>query len=373
MTTSTIKKCSRPIFTVILVLLLAASAVGQTSGSRFRGTVSFANAASPAAVIKFKVPAISVASNATIFPTTTVILEIGQDGDNTPMGGTPVFPSLPMLMFDLKQAGASVVPAFSPTTLPTGVSVLGGTREITMSKPFPAEGPGLFTLNIVHPAPPMGTNNIPASDWELDITGLPANATPAVRVNASLSGRNSGFSDLTPVGVCSSGGSGTTCPPCPKCPPDWVLDPNWRWKYKVVLKFPPIPPPPPDCPICGIWGRQLPEGFDQTLVSVTPLTQDGKFLGAGRASDINLNIGGAERVGDLVDLGTGEYVQLIQYRSGSPPTVSATAAGRSSESVLAGVNGVSPLYRTASYVLALVALGLAAALFGRGRNTARRS
>ena len=98
---------------------------------------------------------------------------------------------------------------------------------------------------------------------------------------------------------------------------------------------------------------------------MTPTGKDGKPLGPGRVREVTLNIRGGVPVGEVLDAGDGQYVQLIEFQKGQPPIVSATAGGMTSEEMVAGpgTEGVAPIYRTLTFVFGLIAL-LALAAFG---------
>jgi len=114
------------------------------------------------------------------------------------------------------------------------------------------------------------------------------------------------------------------------------------------------------------------------MVSMTPYVRGAELLGPGKADQIQVNVRGGEAVGGVVDVGRGEYVQLIEHRAGESPTVSATAAGvTSQELVVNGGRGASNTARMVAYLLgllllvALVVIGYLARRGGGGRTVSR--
>lgn len=69
------------------------------------------------------------------------------------------------------------------------------------------------------------------------------------------------------------------------------------------------------------------------MVLLGPYNNDGP-LGPGKSDQIRLDIKGAEPLGGLVDAGNGEYFQMIEFRKGASPRVSAIAADVVSEEII---------------------------------------
>jgi len=337
--------------TLFLSFFFIGIALAQQNGSRFLGTITFAKSGS--ATLKFDVPSLLV-DDPNNLPVTTLLLEFGIDGS-----GAPIDPNLPnSVSFTLKQ-GAQTALSFPLSALPSNVAVLGNTKRISMSRPNSVAGPGFYTLNIVHAQGSGATEN-----WELDISGLETEA-PSVRTNAALFGPNNGFTGLVPTGLC---GGQQTCPSvCPRfqsCQSIFAF-PWWKYVDRLVAVRWPIPPPP--CLSCPApWEGPSPEGFERVMVSVAPYVRGGEPLGPGKAKDVALNIRGGQPVGELVDLRDGQYLQLIEFRKGEPPRVSATAAGVTSGEIVAGPqpSRAERTYRILTFVFgALLLLALAAVIY----------
>jgi hypothetical protein len=183
---------------VLFIVSFVDTALAQQSGSRFQATVTFANTST--ATLQFKVPPVLVDPGN--LSSTSLILEFGVDGS-----ALPADPGLSnSLTFTLKQGGQNVLPPFPINGLPSGQVVLDSTTQISMSQPNQRAAPGLYQLDIIH----LQSFQAPQT-WELDITGLPANVTPAIRTIAALIGTHNGFTALAPTGACQQ-----SCPSvCP--------------------------------------------------------------------------------------------------------------------------------------------------------------
>jgi hypothetical protein len=297
-----------------------------------------------------------VASPKSANTTTKIILEIGPDG-NTAV--PPPDPSLPnTVKFRISKSGGGTKD-FTPAggtdnaTFPSKIVVLNKGLE------NPGDPRGLYALGIAH----LGNGVTATESWKVQIIGLPS----AFRVVASID--QGTFKTLTPNGATAAGcPNGQSCqPPClGACKPgescqgpcahiDWS-----RFRYYEVIQWP-IPPPP--CLSCPIqWQKPVLDGFDRALIVVTPTNQNGELLGTGRAREVAMNFNGGERVGDLVDGGTGEYLQLVDFRKGSPPSVSVTAAGVTTKTQVVGA-GRAGGYGTLEYLIGTV-LALISAIIG---------
>lgn len=306
-------------YVLLAAVLLLVSQMSQAfaqSGSRFQSSVTFANSAT--ATLKFSVPSLLVDPNAP--PSTSLLLEFGKDGSTTPLD-----PQLAnTVTFTLKMGGQNALPPFAINALPSGQVVLNNTKQISMSKPNPAGAPGLYKLDIVHLE---GSANTEA--WELAIAGLPTGGSPTTRANAALSGAHGGFTDLAPAGVC---GASQPCPPtrpCPigeSCQPD-VYRPWFEWDRYVFIPRWPFPDPNPCLTCPPDWRSSIPDGYDRALLAMTPRVAEGKVLGAGHGEEIAVEARNAELIGGVVDVGNGQYLQVIQFRQGDVPEVTAMAAG----------------------------------------------
>ena len=219
-------------------------------------------------------------------------------------------------------------------------------------------------------------------NWTLAISGLPPSGSlPTLRVIASVDQGN--FSNLAPVGPCG------VAPPCPSgqqcqvkdtcsiagqsckgdcstkaCPFGQSCQPikfpfiPW-WKYVHVLW--PIPFPNPPCLSCPEpWNNPSREGYDRALVSLSPYIKD-EPLGAGNANQIRLDIKGGEPLGELVDAGNGEYFQMIEFRKGASPKVSAIAVGVLSKEITVAEQTAPGEPEGRNYLLELLLIVIAGA------------
>jgi hypothetical protein len=350
------------LLSTLVVALWVTSAAAQT-GTLARRTLTFSN--SGTATVRFTVPSLLVGDPSNP-PSTTLVLEFGKDGSasvvDPALGNAVNF----CLANAANCAGAAQKLSFAINSLPSGSTTFTG-KQVSMSQPDAVNTPGLFVLSIVH------TQSTQAPEtWELALTGLPTNVTPAVRGMASLFGSQSGFTLLQPTGACGTGGTCPAgqscqgpCPLCPACPPIRAI-PCDRW---IVIDFcPKCPLPCRSCP--PDWERPIGEDFERVMVAFTPFDKEQKPLGPGKADQIRVNITGGEAVGGVLESGDGQYLQLIQFRKGQPARVSVNAAGVTSPEVLAvpRAAGVSPIYRLLTYVFGVLLL---VALMGIGMMARR--
>lgn len=116
----------------------------------------------------------------------------------------------------------------------------------------------------------------------------------------------------------------------------------------------------------------MPDGFDRAMVSVTPYFRPGEPLGPGKAGEVKLSIRDGEAVGPIFDAGGGQYLQLIQYRKGESPRVSATAAGITTPELdtTLGRQGVPSVYRTLTYLFGVLLLIAVVVIAASGRRRA---
>jgi hypothetical protein len=357
------------LYSLVMLLGLAGAATAQ-SGTLAHRTATFAN--KDTARIRWEVPSILV-GDPNNPPSTIVTVDFGKDGS-----GAAVDPGLPnAVTFCLLTKGTNCVPAapqpppaqqlsFPITGLPSGNTTISG-KSVSVSSPQP----GLFVLTILH-----SESTASAEPWELAISGLPVNASPQVRGTVALSGSHNGVSFLDPTGPCATGSCqapNVCAPPCSPCSPCINCHfPWWKYvRYVVDIKWPFPLPDPPECPVCGIWGGLVPEGFERVLVSVTPFVRPGEPLGSGKVGDVKFNISGGEAIGPVFDAAGGRYMQMIQFPKGEPPRVSVSAAGVTSEQMVAVpmAGGGPGIYRTLTYVfgvLLLLAIIAIAVLSRRG-------
>jgi len=312
----------------LLVLFTVSGAYAQ-SGSLFWRNLTFAG--SGTATLNFKVSGPILVDDPNNLPTTTLLLEFGKDG-----AASAIDPLLPNTVGITLKKGPTILP-FTISALPSGNTSFTN-KLVTMTRPNAANAPGLYLLTIIH------QQSLPAGDedWELGISGLPTNVNPVVRANAAVTlGRFSGLQPVAECGAAQQCPTGQSCKgPCPNvCPTGQScqdilisLDPFPWWKFVKILW--PIPFPNPPCLSCPKpWDNPLRDGYDRALLSVAPLSREGKTLGPGQASQIRLDIKGGEPFGELVDAGNGEYFQMIEFRKGTSPKISAIAAGVRSKEI----------------------------------------
>jgi|GEM_PF-3842046 len=179
-------------------------------------------------------------------------------------------------------------------------------------------------------------------DWTLTFTNIaPTNARVVVTMNSG------GYlSKLATAGVCGGGSacpSGQTCqgpcPLCPFCPLSYCQRHPWNCVVALpwIPKWEPWPLPWPCLSCPPPWKEAFDPAYDRTLVTFVPLNREGRELGPGQIKQIKLNVAGGQLVGGLVDLGEGEYGQMLAARKGEPPPrLTADIAGRTSTEFVAG-------------------------------------
>jgi len=319
-------------------------AIAQPSGTVLRQTMTGLSAASPTMEI-------NVSGPKSANTTTKLFLEFGPDGNavTTP----PPNPSLPTSVnFRITTTINTAAVNFNPTG---GVDTSAFPNKIVVLAPGdPANAPGLYILSVTHLA---AVDASTTETWKLEISGLPT----SLRVMGSVD--QGEFKSLTPVGICQGQQCPSVCPRFETCQPIFVF-PWWKYVAEVINLPWPIPPNP--CLTCPApWDVPVRYGFERVLVSVTPYIRPGEPLGPGKAREISLNIRGGEPVGGLLDVGRGQYVQLIEYPRGEPPRVSAAAAGVTAAEMRVGPapSAAERTYKILTYVLgallliALVAIG----------------
>lgn len=114
------------------------------------------------------------------------------------------------------------------------------------------------------------------------------------------------------------------------------------------------------------------------MVSLNPIVQ-GELLGPGKAGQIRLDIKGGEPVGELVDAGSGTYFQMIEFRKGTSPKISAIAAGVNSNEITVAEKTIQTMPEPRNYLLDLLLLAAASLVgwfigrnFGANRGLSRR-
>ena len=295
-----------------------------------------------------------VAAGKSAGTTTKIYLEFVTEGNAT---SPPPDPNLNSIKFTVSKGGATsdfVPPGGADnTTFPDKVVVL------TRGAENPADPRGLYVLAVAHL-----TATSAAESWSITIKNLSSGLRGVISIDQGT------LTSLTPTGTC---GSCSPCPTCqPPCPPFESCQPlNWidwdRYSRYAILPRWPKPSPCLTCP--EPWRRLPPEGIERAWVVLTPVVRDSAPLGPGRAKDIKLNVKGAELVGPVFDAGRGEYFQLIEFRKGSAPRVSASVGNVTSEEIVAGQGGVSPIFRTLTYLLGVLLI-LALFMIGRARGRA---
>lgn len=352
------------LFAVIVcgfVLFCAHPAIAS-SGTQTSRTLTFADTSSAVATVAVK-------GDQFAGTRTTVWFQFTGDGSTTPLASSV----LAAVVFKLGKDGGS------DQSLCIGLDTDGANPPCSFIPPsqkriqFTLEEPStsLYRLDITHK---NGIGVGVTESWKITVTGIPA-ASPPLRGMAFVQGAGAQLTPLTPAGPCGGG----QCPPCPSvCPAGQSCQaigggPSSQWwrfmnYYEVYIHWP-FPPPPPCLSCPEPWQNPIRDGFERVLVSVVPYSRPGVPLGPGRANQVKLDIKGGEPVGGLVDVGQGEYLQLIEYRKGRPPRVSATAAGITSEEVMPGAR--DPGARgVPSWLLVLAGLG---AGFGISRLTLSRA
>ncbi len=269
------------------------------------------------------------------------------------------------LNFTAAQAGAA-----------NGFSASSGvaTPNVDLSVTKPASTFGRYVITLTFPTGAGGL----ASNWTLAIAGLPT--SPAIRATIYIDAGK--FSALTTTGPCTTGGTpicpaGQTCKgPCPFPAPYCVTHPWNCFREKIWIpvweRWPPPGPGPCLCP--EPWKEKFGEEFERTILSFVALNKDGTELGSGQAKQIQLTVTGGRAVGALVDVGGGEYAQMLESRKGeASPRVSANIAGAAGAEFIAGpaVAAAPPLTKVLGILLVL-AVAVAGYLAWRNRGASTR-
>ncbi len=252
----------------------------------------------------------------------------------------------------------------------------------------------VYRIEITHKAPLAADET-----WTVSFENLPTGSSPPIRTIAFV--QRGYFTDVTPSGVCGGAScpAGQTCrwSPClpdfdickkspllPQCrifdicqKKPWLCEPSlcekrpWLCEPLLITQWPLVhiplclKCPPPPCLSCpSPWKDPVKEGFDRVVVAFTPFDRESRALGTEKADQIQLSIKGGEPVGGIVDMGNGQYLQLIEYRKGEPPRVSATAAGVTSEEIVAGPESHADarVYEILTYVLSALLLAALAGI-----------
>lgn len=298
----------------------------------------------------------------------SILLDFTTDGSSTPPVAEP-FSTPASVTFAFTYAGsplaalnftAAQAAAGGGFTASSGVA----TPNVTLSAAKPGSTFGRYVLTLTFPAGGTGLS----SNWTLVIGGLPT--SPVTRATVYIDGGK--FKTLASAGPCA-GGASPTCPPgqtckgpCPICPPVSICKVK-PWLCEVIVWVPnwfPWPHGGPPCLSCpGPWVENFGEEFERVVVAFTPLAKGGEPLGEGQVRQIKLNIAGGRPIGDVVDLGGGQYAQMIESRKGEPsPRVSANIAGQTTPDFVAGsvtAGSTSPLTLILSILLVLAVAGLA--------------
>jgi len=308
-------------------LLCCAATLGAASGTLQNRLVTFADA--PTRLLTF-----TVNTGLGNGEATSLLLDFVADGNGSIAPADP-FPAPGSVTFELKYNGMTITPdnAMFPFNFTAQQAAAGYTAVSTSGKvslQANRSGTGRYTLTLTFPS---GASTL-TNNWALSLGGLPA--APVVRGSAYVD--QGTFVGLSDAAQCGTGGATpcpSVCPPGEHCASDYGPRlPHW-FEEVVILKWPPFPPVP-DCPVCGMWNTPIPEGYRRVMVSATPAAKGGELLGPGRAGDVGFSIKDGTAIGRVVDAGGGEYLQMVQYRNGTPPTVSVAALGVSSPEMIAG-------------------------------------
>ncbi|MES1205510.1 MAG: hypothetical protein ABUS79_06195 [Pseudomonadota bacterium] len=341
-----------------LVVLGWAGSAAAIDGTFHAGASTFAN--TDHNTVTFKVnPALAEGDQ------TTVSLNFAGDGASV----TPAAEFVSAAKIDLAYAGTA---QFS-VNYGSGFSAAGSgvPANIILTKIGGSIGKYVLTINYNTPA---GASAL-TGDWTLAFTNIaPTNARVLVTMN---DGGN--LTNLATVGVCATGTP--TCPPgqsckgpCPLCPSNYCVTHPWAcYRERVwIPKWEPWRGPGPNpCLSCPIpWREKFGEEFEREIFSFMPLNKEGELLGAGQAKQIQLNFTGGRPVGDLVDVGDGEYAQMIESRKGeAAPRISGNIAGVAAPEFVAGSAAAAP----ASPLVMVLAILLLVALLGVGYFARRGS
>jgi hypothetical protein len=319
-------------------------------------------------------------------PTVILLLDFATDGSAAVPGSDP-FTNLANVSFSLTYNGAAISDTtagappgdFTFTAQATTTAPAFVTKEHTGSAPdvklFAKQlRPGEYYISLGFPNGAAALTN----GWSLAITG--SGFPPSVRGHAYID--QGKFTSLATAAPCPSGGSPATCPPgqsckgpCPLCPRTYCQRHPYACYLEVVWvpKFEPWPLPWPCLSCPEPWKEKFGDDFIRTLVTFVPMNKGGTELGSGKLDEIKLSVAGGRFVGDLVDLGGGEYAQLVETRKADGPArVSATIAGRSTKEFVAGpapAPKTSPVASILAFLVGL-ALGAAALLMLRPRRGA---
>jgi hypothetical protein len=384
------RRVLRTLILLTMTLLLPAGAAAAP-GEMQESVLTYADEASN--VARFKVHALP--ANGIV----KLAVEFAPIPNGAPLSAEPL-PTPAAVGFDLKYDGAALgfnftagdaTTAFTRSFTVTGVPQTTGT-PLNVAVDLDVEKPKGFPRN-PPPAPPTfgryqltlsftgGTGTGMPAEWTLAITGVPAGR----QVLVSLSGAAT-FTKLdvaNPPPAPSTCPSGNTCCPgsltCHLCPLCKFCPPIARICEYVLIEWVPFPRPGPPCLQCPIpWKVPFREGFDRVLVAFDPRDREGKPINADQIDQIKVNVQGGQLIGTLVDQGEGRYVQMVEYPSGEPPRVSATAMGVTTKEFLAGSPPPPALrtYRTLTFLLAaalVIALGGGAAWLRRLGGLGRRA
>ena len=349
---------------LLLALVLGNRTASAVSGTLQERVLTFSDTS--ANTLTFTVNAVAAGATASL------LLDFAPDGSASLPASEP-FTTPSAVTFALSY-GSTAISGFSFTA--AQAAALGGFAASSAAAPQvdlivtkPASTFGRYVITLAFP----GGASALTADWTLAISGVPSSARAMVYVDK---GRFKGLADTGPCGcptgqccsVCGGGGGGTG--------PHWNICIRHPEICEVVAwtpywtRFPPEP-----CLSCPKpWQVPRRDDVERVLVSFTALER-GQPVGEGRAKEIRMNISGGQPVGELVDIGGGQYSQLIEYSKGAPaPRVSQTFGGVTSEEIVAGVaaNGPSKGLVTLLSVLLVLALAVAAYLAKLARRTRGR-
>ena len=352
---------------VLLALLWPADVLA--SGTLQERTLTFAGSATESATFNFEG---SVASGASV----RLWLDVQSEGVTTVPPGSEPFPTPTGVSFTLKYnaadvpgtVGGSAVPTltFTAQNMADGYDFVASSLpvEVTTGKPAVGRYEIIFTFG--------GDGGSATVDkvWQLQMSGVPL----ATRAMVYIEDKGH-FQTLSPAGACGA----SACPVGQTCKGPCVVTSICKLRPEICkIVWEPVwfDWPPGPCLSCPMqWQGPIEEQFERAVVSFTALGKEGEALGAGHAKEIQLNIEGGRAVGELADLGDGQYAMLVESRKGEPsPRVSATIAGVKSGvlvagSVVAGGGGSQlPLVLGILLVIALAVIGYLSRRAGAGTS-----
>lgn len=306
---------------------------------------------------------------------TTLVLDLGPDGNSTaPVAADPLS-SPAAVSFALTKSGTAGTVTFTAQDAQQagGFTASGTIANKDVIATRAGVSLGMYVVTIIHTATiPVATSE----EWTVQVSGL----TAPIRGIAYLD--NAAFDNLTPAGACSTGcADGEVCmvPPGP-CPSVCPLGQSCRgpcpfrpcigpiiidqWPF---FRIPPWPRPGPVCLSCPPdWMQPFDDRrFERIVITFAPTIEQRQALEARQGEQVQFQVTGGELIGEPFETAGGELMQMVQYPRGDPPRVSVTAAGVTTEEYRATpeANGVSPVYRVLTFLFGLLLALVAGAGF----------